>query len=269
MIFEFQLSPIEEIRPWGNAPNQSLSWFGFTFGEYRIKVGEEYLLNYSDVFANYLNTEFPEYPYQTTLIDYQVVRLWEDILDILPSILEPVPEELHHFLDSGYENYSALRSLVKDWQESQIVRGISENENWKIAEKVDFWLDERWLDSAYLSPSTQIWIWSDENAVIFSWDNRDIKVENAPVWSATYGNYRITKEDFINEVRKFDNNLISQMKERVEIICRTWNKSEIKIDFEYLRVEQKNRATWFESSLSKARETNWNEVTSAIKMISP
>ncbi len=267
MIFEFQLIPIENVQPWGEPPNRNLHWFGFTDGKYRLKVGEEYLLNYSEEFINHLRENFPQYQYETTFVEYQVVRFWEDTLSMISAIIEPVPNELQHFLDSDYENFSALRSRADAWQESETAKGISEDESWKIAEKVDFWLDERLLDSFYLSPSARIWIWSDEKDVIFSWDNREIKVENIPVWSAIQGNYRISREDFINEVRQFDASLISQMNNRVETICKTWKNPEIKVDLEQLKSEQKSRATWFESNQKNAWKTDWNEVIPAIEII--
>ena len=269
MIFEFQLSPIEEIRPWGSAPNHSLSWFGFTLGEYRIKVGEEYLLNYTEKFTDYLNEKFPEYPSKTTFVEYQVVRLWEDILEMLPSILEPVPREIQYFFVSGWESYVDLQNILLDWQDSEITNGVSEADALTFGESATCWLDDRRLDNLYLTNSARIWIWSDEQDVIFSWDNREIKVENIPVWTAVQGNYRINKKDFISEVRKFDNSLISQMNKRVEMICRTWNKPEIKVDFDYLKSAQKNRATWFEAALKSVRKTDWDKVISAIKTINP
>jgi len=251
MIFEFLLSPIKSVHPWGESPNKRLSWFGLTQGEYRLKVGAEYLLNYSEEFTNYNIENFPEYPFNTTFVDYYIVRLWEDILEILPAILEPVPKEIQHLVDYDYKtqlnwiekinNYSSEKSDATDW------------------------LDNRWLDSAYLSPSARIW--SDENNVVISWDNREVKIEGIPVWSATHGSYRINKDDFINEVRRFDKNLFAEMNERVEIICQDWKNSEIKIDFEHLKYEQKDRATWLESRLKSVRETDWKEVISAMKSI--
>lgn len=140
MIFEFQLKPIEEIHPWGESPNQYLHWFGFTDGKYRIKVGDEFLLNYSEEFLNYYQKKYPDYLFVTTFVEYQVVRLWEDIISMFPYIIEPVPQELHQFLNSGYESYSALRSRADVWQESETEKGIDEDISWKIAEKVDFGL---------------------------------------------------------------------------------------------------------------------------------
>ena len=208
MIFEFKLKLIDEIQPWGESPNQSLSWFGFTDGKYRLKVGNDYLLNYSEEYTEYCIEKFPDCFFDTTFVEYQVARLWEDILEIVPDILKSTSEESQNFLDSGY-----------------------------------------------LTNSPKIWIWSDEKDVIISWDNRKIKVEAIPVWSATQGNYRITKKYFIDEVQRFDKSLISQMNERVKTICKTWDKTEIKVDFEQLKNEQKNRATWLDLS-SKNNKTS-------------
>ena len=88
MIFDFTLDPIENVHPWGKPENLSISWFVLTQGNYRLKVGNEYLLNYTNDFIKHLSEKYPEYTRtQTTFVDYYVVRLWEDVLDILPAIL--------------------------------------------------------------------------------------------------------------------------------------------------------------------------------------
>lgn len=268
MIFDFTFDAIEDVRPWGNPKNLSISWFALTQGNYRLKVGNEYLLNYTDEFVNYLSEKYPEYTHcQTTFVDYYVVRLWEDILEILPAILESVPQQLQHFLNSGYENYQSLDKSTSDWWKSDSPKQISENKSWEIFHLATGWINNRWLDSAYLSPSTRIWIWSDENDVIISWDNRQIKVEGISIWSASQENYRINKREFINEIQNFDGQLFAEMNKRVEDVCRNWKNAEIKINFEQLRSEQKNRATWLESKLKDFCKTDWNEVVSAIELI--
>lgn len=267
MIFEFELSPIEDVSPWGEPPNQSLSWFGFTDGKYRIKVGSEYLLNFSKEYTKHLNEKFPEYVSETTFVEYQVVRFWEDILEMLPAILEPVPEEIQYFFLSGDKDYDDLRNNLLDWQDAEIIKGVKESEILDFSELAVCWLDDRRLNNQYLRNPAAVWIWSDEKDVIFNWDNRGIQVENIPVWSATQGNYRIDKEDFINEVRMFDGRLIEEMNERVKMICQNWKKPEIKVDFEQLKNEQKNRSTWLDLSLRRNLNTDWDKVISAIKVI--
>ena len=199
MIFDFQLKHIEDIQPWGEFPNKNLHWFGFTDGKYRLKIGDEFLLNYSEEYKEYCSEKFPDYTFETTFVEYQVVRLWEDTLELFSDIVESKSRETKHFLDAGY-----------------------------------------------LTNPPKIWFRVDGKDLIINWDNRKIKVEEIPVWSAIQGNYRISKKDFIEEVQRFDKSFIAQMNERVEKVCQTWKNQGIKVDFEQLKNEQKSRATWLD-----------------------
>ncbi len=92
---EFTLDPINEIAPWGNEQRgDSLSWFGFTQGKYRLKVGNDLLLNYADEAMKAFKKKYPAL-YPGPWVDYYVVRLWEDLLELLPHILQRVPDALH------------------------------------------------------------------------------------------------------------------------------------------------------------------------------
>lgn len=269
MIFDFTLDPIEKVYPWGNPEDLEIHWFALTQGSYRLKVGNEYLLNYTSDFINHLSEKYPEFNQpRNTLVDYYVVRLWEDILDIIPALLEPVPKELQHFLYSGYKNIQALNERAVDWEEAKVENGANEDQAWHTFELATDWLNNRWLDSAYLSPSARIWVWSDENDVVISWDNSEVKVGEIYVWAAIKGNYRISKNDFIKEIQEFNKCLFDKMEKRVKTICQNWKNDKIKIDFEQLKSEQKNRAAWLELTLKNKRKTNWSEVISALNQIS-
>jgi hypothetical protein len=57
MLFNFVLCPLEEITPWGNEDQYSLSWFGLTEGGYWLQVGEDQLFRYSgDILNKWLAT---------------------------------------------------------------------------------------------------------------------------------------------------------------------------------------------------------------------
>ena len=93
MFFHFQLNPIAEIAPWGKKDEPVLHWFGLSDGRYWIQIGETELFRYSKpVLAAYppqdsaLATHTLQ-PY----VDYFVARLWEDILAIVPDVLDPLP----------------------------------------------------------------------------------------------------------------------------------------------------------------------------------
>lgn len=189
MIFDFALDSVENVQPWGESPNKSIHWFALTQGIYRLKVGEEYLLNYSDEFAAYLAKDQPDLIYRGSYVDYYVVRLWEDIIDMLPNILEPIPLELRHFFETDYKTQKAWYEKVDNWHEIKLNNGFDKDIIWDIAESATYWLDNRRLDSGYLSPSASIWIWSDERDVIVSWDNQENVADGLQVWTAIRGNY--------------------------------------------------------------------------------
>ncbi|HEY9907288.1 MAG TPA: DUF5984 family protein [Thermosynechococcaceae cyanobacterium] len=90
MLFDFHLRPLEEVMPWGKPPNSYLSWFVLTDGFYRLQVGSEFLFNYSDDFAERWAAQSVSV-HTRSFVDYYVVRLWEDLLEILPDVLEPLP----------------------------------------------------------------------------------------------------------------------------------------------------------------------------------
>jgi hypothetical protein len=84
MLFEFILRPLNKVAPWGNAPDLSLSWFGLTDGDYRINVGSEHLFAYSEGIKRHFSTKDPNF--RGDYVNYHVVRLWEDICEILPDV---------------------------------------------------------------------------------------------------------------------------------------------------------------------------------------
>ena len=90
MLFNFQLRSLEQVLPWQSQGQSYLHWFGLTDGWYWLHLGEVEHFRYTDaIMAVWRETtdDVAVLPY----VDYQVVRLWEDIQEILPHILEPIP----------------------------------------------------------------------------------------------------------------------------------------------------------------------------------
>jgi hypothetical protein len=85
--FGFDLRPLGDIVPWGKADDLSLHWFGLTDGWFWIELDGHVLLRYSDRCAARFQLDRP-------YVDYQVVRLWEDLITLIPAVLEPVPADL-------------------------------------------------------------------------------------------------------------------------------------------------------------------------------
>jgi hypothetical protein len=258
MLFDFHLCPLEKVQPWGKFPDLSLSWFSFTEGFYRLQVGSEFLLNYSDEVVSHWAKQF-SHIYGGSFVDYYVARLWEDILDMLPDVLEPLPSELSNFLEKDEDAWFQWESNALNWIDNQ----PDEDKVLETFELAVSWQRFRCLDAAYLQNSPRIWIWSTEESVIISWDNTDVLLESIQVWSTTQGHFYIKRDEFLDEVRAFDNKLMSDMAERVDSVCAYWCRTEISVDSQHLRYEQQDRKTWLDQALKKSTSVYWNDVLAA------
>jgi len=263
MLFEFQLRPIEKVVPWGNEGDYSLGWFGLTDGWHWLQCGEEELFRYSDsVLASgkYEGRQQSDPPYA----DYQVVRLWEDVLDMLPDVLSPVPLNLLDKIQPGLEADSWIDRVFEfAFPEGCETSQSTENKFDAVTE----WLGQRRLDSGYLKQGPRIWLWSDGKNVFVRWDNAGLVLDGHEMWTAQSGTYSLPLEEFIEEVRSFDRRLIAAMNERVQSIRQHWNRPEIRIDKEALLVEQEQRSQWLNEALERLKTTeppDWNRVIDAI-----
>lgn len=263
MLFDFCLRPLEEVQPWGQSPDLSLSWFGLTEGFYRLQVGSEFLLNYSDEFVNHWARRSSN-GYSGSFIDYYVVRFWEDILDMLPDMLEPLPPELSSFFENDRTAWFRWERDALNWLDNQ----FDEDKAVETFELAVSWQHTRRLDAAYLQNAPRIWIWSTDRNVIVSWDNTEIALEGIPVWSAGQGHHAIERSEFLDKVRAFNNRLISEMAERVESVCDRWCRTEIYVDIQQLKYEQQDRKTWLNQALKRSSAVSWNDVLSSINVMS-
>ena len=268
MHIEFELRAIDEIAPWGDAQNPSLSWFGLTDGLYRIGVGPDYLLSYSEAVRAPFARECPE-AYSGPCVDYYVVRLWEDLIEMLPYVLEPAPKEFVRYLEQDYAATEAYSDRVHEWWDTQDAAGAPNGVSYGVADAATRWKDHRFLDNGYLSPSARIWMWSEDDVVRIAWDNRDIEMNGQPVWSAQRGAYSLSREAFLDAIRAFDRAFIGQMADRVDQVCTHWNRPEIDVDFDGLKRDHCGRATWLQNRLDYRDRfaTDWDAVAAAMKTI--
>ncbi len=94
-LFEFELRPLDQVKPWGTPADPNLHWFGLTDGQFWIQVGEHRLFEYHQASRNHSGA--PQY------CDYQVARLYEDIISLVPHALVPVPDDLQHYIKLNEE----------------------------------------------------------------------------------------------------------------------------------------------------------------------
>lgn len=254
MLFNFTLTPLEQIQPWG----QRQCWFGLTDGQYWIEAGSEALLEYADHVRNK--------PMHTKHCNFEVARLYEDLLQILPHVLDPVPPELIPYFsgDTG----KVWDKLSASWFSSCCEGAPDEDEFWEIAEISATWIGSRVLDTLYLRPSSNIKMWSDESTVFIEWDNSDKLIDNKCAWTAINGMYRLPRKIFIEEVRLFYRTLMGQMEERVNRVLDGALPNDIQVDVIGLKREHMERSQKIESALAELKcSTNWKPILNSIHKI--
>ncbi|MBI5767508.1 MAG: hypothetical protein HZA93_06915 [Verrucomicrobia bacterium] len=265
MLFDFRLRPLDEITPWGEPPDLSLSWFGLTDGLYRLEVGDEHLFSYTDEISASWAAKHPGF--SGAYVDYQVVRLWEDVCSILPDVLSPIPPAFAAFFSGKNPTILAQLVTAEKWW-----RGLDDSEREETNEDTYraaiTWAASRRLDSLYLKGGPRIWMSTFVDTFTITWDNSDIKIDETEVWSARRGSYSMPRSKFLEEVRSFNSRLLAQMHERVQQVCADWRRPEIRIDFEQLRREQIERAETLPRALATAPTSiDWESVQAAIQRV--
>lgn len=259
MLFNFNLTPLKDVQPWGQQGEKHLSWFGLTDGEYWVQVGDKTLFEYSEDACRHFHCGSRRY------CDYQVVRLYEDLMAIAPYVLEVVPDKLIPYI---------LREDCRDWQtlSGRLLETKEDDaaidDYWEVIEAAFRWVENRRLDTLYLSPSANIYFWSDATHVHFEWDNREKLVNGVPAWTALYGTYCLSREEFIAEVKSFHTRLMEQMGDRVKQVLAGALSPDIAIDLDWLQREQKERSRSIDGVfLGPSTATDWQAVQSAINEI--
>jgi hypothetical protein len=257
MLFNFNLTPLENVQPWGRPDEKRLHWFGLTDGEYWIQVGNEALFEYSEHARYHLGSK--------RYCNYQVVRLYEDLMEMTPYVLEAVPVELIPYISGSTGRIWSTAS------ESWFAETRDHNDRdqyWEIVDASATWIGRRRLDTAYLLPSANIHLWSDAIHVFFEWDNREKLVTGAPAWVAQYGAYRLPREEFIAEVKSFHTRLMEQMSDRVEQVLAGALPSDIDIDLFGLQQEHLRRCRLIDGVFADPPiPTDWQRVQIAIHEI--
>jgi hypothetical protein len=253
-LFNFRLRDWDKVEPWTFTDGtKSLSWFGFTDGWYWMTCGREELFHYTpDILAEWSGGELP-------YCDYQLARLWEDVLQILPRVLDPVPHDLAVILANEMElaRWSRQRTV---WFEN--TENVDEIEN----EATD-WVGGRFLDSLYLVQGPQIILWRTDDLIHIRWNNSGKALDGVPVWTATSGTHEMPVEVFLSEIESFHCRFMTAMRDRVNSITARWNRADVQIDLERLVEEQGERETALQEALVVQHETDWESVRQGARIL--
>lgn len=280
MLFNFRLRPMGEIDPWGPIPSPdartpdwsrrpNLSWFGLTDGWYWLDAGGTELFRYGQAHLEHwarkhAGERWLERTEGLPYVDYQVSRLWEDVLDMLPDVLEPVPQPLVPALriDGWWTAWEREAAAA-------LAMALPKREAGDLLYCASRWLGKRFLASGYLVSGPDIVIWSDGQDVHIQWDNRDRLIEGHPAWDALLGQHTMPVEAYIEEVRSFDARFIRRMRDRVAMAQAEWARPDVALD-PHLASEHRDRSQWLSRRLKRGAQRepiDWDAVLAAIARI--
>lgn len=268
MQFHFRLMPFEEIPPWGTAQGHpNLSWFGLTLGWFWIEVGDQELFRYTRKALEHWQRQDPDaepllLPYE----DYQVARYWEDLLEMLPAILDPLPDDL--------AGRVAHPKGWQDWQDRALrwQKGDEDEVAWDAYYSAVGWWERRTWDAGHLAYPPRLWLWRVGETVYVRWDNRDVIVDGLPVWEAQQGEYRLPVSEFLAAVESFHAGFLNEMGQQVDVVRAAWPLTDVEIDLDALEREQSERRGKLEPAVNPwAREVRrthtWEQARVAIASI--
>jgi hypothetical protein len=255
MLFNFTLAPLDEITPWGGPGQESLHWFGLTDSQYWLEVGAAKLLEYSDAARRRGSSPF---------CDYQAARLYEDVIDLARDVLQPIPSDLVPCIAG--QGRKRTRGRMSAWCDKH--PDPLDDRQWSVVDAGLTWISRRQLDTAYLTPSAHVLMWSDESMVHIEWDNRLQLIDGACAWTATVGAYSMTRAGFIAECKSFHERLMHEMSRRVGQVVAGGLSPKIRVDIQALLGEHEVRRHLSPLNVdSLASPTDWAAVREAMTLV--
>ena len=276
-LFNFILHPVEETAGW--SPREPggpewLHWWGLTDSYYWMNAGGVELMRYSDrlIAAN------PQWDHRLPYFNYQVARLHDDLLAILPHVLERVPADIFGRVATP-EQMRRFRALIDAWANEHWPRDVSTPVLRRREERASRlyvdgfeWLHiSRQLSGGHLPGQPRIAFLSCGDRLSIVWlADESVQATTGIRWSDTPdGMHTMSCDEFIAEVRDFDERLMNQMAERVKIVRTAWPRPDVCIDIPELVSDHYERQHMLDAALDEAArtETDWDAVRRAIETI--
>lgn len=270
-LFKFELWPINEILPWEDGEIKRLHWFGLTDGWYTMDCGGTKLMRHSQRLID----ATPHWNRRTPYFDYQVARLHEDVLDILPHAIDPVPSDLLDLVRTE-SNKLAFEQAYEEWldtylQPSPKPSSTAHDLRSEQALAFSWWFEKRHLSRGHMAGQPHIQIWSEAELLHIHWINTcGIESETGLPWNdIPDGQYTMPIVEFLEEVRSFHNRLMNAMRERLETARSAWPLPDVAIDINQLSDEHESRTRSLEQALMHSADTrtDWDAVRRAVHRV--
>jgi len=253
----FKLRDLCAIEPWGEPGSKKLHWFGLTDGCYCIDTPAGRLLEHAGQADSDLGERW---------CDYQLARIFEDLIDIWPTVSDPIPSDIvryfakwhaQHFDRSDESAEVGLYDAFDHWYAHKI-KGIDWTTSSEPVAAAFSWWYERHLDTMYLYKGPSLHLWRVGAQLHVAWD------ADHP-WLPAHARLRFSFEAVSESIETFFRDFLAMMKTRISDIVRDgWNGEDCDLDVERLVLEQAEREETAMAALTALRPTDWNLVRAGL-----
>ena len=239
-----------------------MHWFGLTDSEYWLQLGQVIFYEYTDEVLRHWEVQ------DFKCVDYQAIRLIEDLTSIFDSLVEPIPDDFYEIArnhTSLYEFYGKSKQWLDKLSDDP---SIDIDTYYDKYDQVIEWIYSRTLSAMHLTYGPNITFFRNKDNLSIVWDASHETDENISVWTAQTGKFEMKYIDFVNEVEDFGKGFFSVMQRQVEIaVEKDWGT--VDLNKTQLIEEQQERKIKFQESVSLLKNrpnknTNWDMVRSLI-----
>jgi len=235
-----ELFPVDTVPAWeGRRSGLELHWYGLTYGTYQMLADEK------DVYELRGASE-PVY--------FAVARLWSDLVEIIPSVLDTIPEFL-----------AARLTNVDEWE--RWATKAFELDGYDDAKKVATeWWYARQMEALHFDAPPIVSMWRTGENIRVSWRPNPGAED---IWANPRADTVVRTEEFLDELLAFDRRLMASMSKRIDDIEHHWNRPDVHIDLAELRRDHCTRCRALEAALHLPlqRRHSWAEIQEAVSTI--
>lgn len=197
MKFNYSLKPLDvlicELKE-----NNQINWFNLTDGCYNIEFNDVKLFEYSDTIVKENNNI-------SNNLDYYVIRIVEDIFEVLMNTINPMSEDIFELVNS-MEKRTKMESRINE------VLNKVEDEEFEKSLVLFKIVSPGCIDTAYLKPGFDNYFFHINDDLYIFYDCETI--DN--IWTAKKGIIKINYKDFVNEFQVFVYNFMNDMEKRID-----------------------------------------------------
>lgn len=269
----YKLKNPNEIAPWGEE-TKSLSWFGLTDGLLWITAGKDTIYEYADTeeawdfwCSRYIEHGIPLPRKKSEIFsqynDYQLARFVEDFIEILPAVVQSVPETL-------YRSIGTFREMTDRWLAQhdgcadEEFNSFYDNSYCRLME----WYNSRTLDSGHLVGGPTLGFFRCGDKITFIWHSTHRLPSGGSIWTSPSGIYEMDYNSFHREVFHFFRSFALDMYNQMIAFFSDVLEGKLKgvdIDMDAVAREQQQREqTLCRSahllSCDKKDDTDWDRV---------